>query len=34
MSSDDYKVHVQTNPAFVARVNELAVNEPRKPIGQ
>ena len=31
MSGDEYKVHVQTNPAFVTRVNELAVTEKRKP---
>ena len=31
MPSEVYKVHVLSNPAFVTRVNELAVNEKRKP---
>jgi hypothetical protein len=31
MSSDVYKIHVTTNPAFVTRVNELAGTEKRKP---
>jgi hypothetical protein len=31
MTSDVYKMHIQSNPAFVTRVNELAVNEKRKP---
>jgi hypothetical protein len=31
MTSDEYKTHVTTNPAFVTRVNELAVTEKRKP---
>jgi len=28
MSSDVYRVHVQTNPAFVIRVNELEATRP------
>ena len=32
MSSDVYRTHVTTNPAFVTRVNELATTEKRKPI--
>lgn len=31
MPSEEYKTHLTTNPAFVTRVNELAVNEKRKP---
>jgi len=31
MPAEVYKVHLTTNPAFVTRVNELAVTEKRKP---
>ena len=31
MPSEVYKIHVSTNPAFVTRVNELAITEKRKP---
>jgi hypothetical protein len=31
MTSDVYRTHLSTNPAFVARVNELAATEARRP---
>lgn len=33
MASDVYRTHITTNPEFVAKVNELAATEKRKPRG-